>query len=70
MAEIQVGTLLKGFCHGAFGRDSYADKRVEAIGADWVVVRDDGGAALMYSGSTEELAAYTVNCGCGCSDGE
>lgn len=41
---LRVGDTLYGFCGGAFGRDSYGDKRVEAIGADWVVVRgeDDG----------------------------
>lgn len=41
---LRVGDVLYGFCGGAFGRDSYADKRVEAIGADWVVVREDNGA--------------------------
>ena len=34
-----VGTVLYGFCEGRFGRDGYGDKRIEAIGADWVVVR-------------------------------
>jgi len=38
-----VGTVLKGYCGGWFGRDSYEDKRVEAVGVDWVVVRDDSG---------------------------
>ncbi len=36
---LRVGDVLYGFCAGYFGRDSYEDKRVEAIGADWVVVR-------------------------------
>ena len=39
----RVGLLLKGYCNGYFGRDSYGDKRIEAIGADWVVVRVDDG---------------------------
>ncbi|MEV6432866.1 hypothetical protein [Nocardia sp. NPDC051463] len=65
MSEIRIGTLLRGFCHGAFGRDSYDDKRVEAIGADWVVVRETGGAVLLYGGSAEELAAFTpIGCYC------
>ena len=38
---VSVGTVLYGFCNGFFGRDSYDDKRIEAIGADWVVVREN-----------------------------
>ena len=37
---LRVGDLLGGFCGGHFGRDSYSDKRVEAIGNDWVIARD------------------------------
>lgn len=40
---IRVGTMLYGFCNGFFGRDSYSNKRVEAVGADWVVVREENG---------------------------
>lgn len=61
---IRVGTLLRGFCHGAFGRDSYDDKRVEAIGADWVVARESDGVVRVYYGSAEELAETTIDCGC------
>lgn len=35
-----VGEVLYGFCNGYFGRDSYDDKRVEAVGADWMIVRE------------------------------
>ena len=35
-----IGTILYGFCEGYFGRDSYSNKRIEAIGADWIVVRE------------------------------
>ena len=35
-----VGQILKGFCNGYFGRDSYGEKRIEAVGPDWIVVRD------------------------------
>ena len=34
-----IGDVLHGFCGGAFGRDSYDCRRVEAIGADWIVTR-------------------------------
>lgn len=37
---LAIGTKLYGFCGGIFGRDSYGDKRVEAVGVDWVVVRE------------------------------
>lgn len=36
---LPVGTMLYGFCNGYFGRDSYGNKRVEAVGADWLVAR-------------------------------
>jgi hypothetical protein len=48
-----VGTILYGFCDGYFGRDSYSNKRIEAIGADWIVVREldgyDEGTPLFCS---------------------
>lgn len=40
---LPVGTMLFGYCDGYFGRDSYTDKEVEAVGVDWVVVRTDWG---------------------------
>jgi hypothetical protein len=48
---IMVGTVLRGFCGGYFGRDSYEDKRVEAVGADWIVARDDFGRVHFACGS-------------------
>ena len=39
MNPLQVGQILYGYCGGYFDRVEYEDKRVEAIGADWVVVR-------------------------------
>lgn len=50
----QPGDILHGFCGGSFGRDSYACRRVEAVGLDWIVTRSglgDGAA------SDVELAA-------------
>jgi hypothetical protein len=38
-----VGRVLHGYCNGYFGRDSYDDKRIEAEGYDWLVVRDSAG---------------------------
>ena len=56
LTELRVGTLLEGFCGGAFGRDSYEDKRVEAIGADWVVAREvSSGKIVFYDDTPESL---------------
>lgn len=40
---LRVGDMLYGFCCGYFGRDSYEDKRVEGLGTDWIVARDEQG---------------------------
>lgn len=55
---LRVGTVLYGFCGGWFGRDSYGDKRVEAVGADWVVAREDNGDVVFYAGDPERLLEY------------
>ena len=41
--SVEIGTLLNGYCNGFFGRDSYGEKRVEGVGADWIVVREEDG---------------------------
>lgn len=63
MSEIlRIGDVLEGYCGGYFGRDSYDDKRVEAIGSDWVVARTvsgyDEGLAVFHLGSPEQLLEY------------
>lgn len=58
---IYVGTVLYGFCGGEFGRDGYADKRVEAIGTDWVVAREIvDGTPVFARCDPRELEKYTV----------
>lgn len=62
--SIRVGTRLYGFCGGFFGRDDFHDKRVEAIGADWVVVRYESGGVGFCSfvgddSTLEDLEEYT-----------
>lgn len=39
MSPLRVGDLIHGHGGGNFSRDYYGCARVEAIGADWVVVR-------------------------------
>jgi hypothetical protein len=57
--RIAVGTLLRGFCGGYFGRDSYGTKRVEAVGADWVVARvESTRAVVFYEGDPDVLVQY------------
>lgn len=52
----RVGLLLYGFCNGYFGRDSYETKCIEALGADWVVCRDDKGQSVFTAfDSTTEM---------------
>lgn len=36
---VRIGSVFPGPCNGYFGRNSAGPKRVEALGADWIVVR-------------------------------
>ncbi len=57
-AQLRVGDLLHGYCGGNFG-DSYADKRVEAIGANWVVAREiESGEVFFCAGPPERLCEF------------
>jgi hypothetical protein len=62
MAHLLVGQMLYGYCGGYFGRDSYESKRVEAVGVDWVVCRDESGDIYFASGEDihDQLAEYTT----------
>jgi hypothetical protein len=51
------------YCGGLFGRDSYEAKRVEAVGADWVVVRDERGVPLFVHEQPEVLVEYRAQLG-------
>jgi hypothetical protein len=58
---IRIGTILYGFCGGHFYRDTYEDKRVEGVGADWIVVRTKtkGVDFALGEGIVEKLERYT-----------
>lgn len=69
MTPLRVGDVLgsdaephmEGFCGGYFGRDSYDPKRVEAIGADWVVAREiRSGHALFANCSPDQLIEFRL----------
>lgn len=55
---LRIGDTLYGYCGGYFGRDSHFDKRVEAIGSDWVVARDYIGVAWFADCSPIYLTVY------------
>ncbi|WP_433731064.1 hypothetical protein ACQP2Y_21725 [Actinoplanes sp. CA-051413] len=38
--DFKPGDIIHGFCGGSFGRDSYACRKVEAVGWDWIVTRN------------------------------
>jgi hypothetical protein len=52
--------VLYGYCGGHFS-NTYGDKRVEAVGADWVVARDNYGNVYLAECRPEELEQYTVD---------
>lgn len=45
-----VGDVFHGFCGGAFGRDSYNCRLVEATGHDWIVTRNSRGEVELCAG--------------------
>lgn len=53
--QLAVGMVFHGHCNGYFGSGSFGDKRVEAFGVDWVVVRDDHGVSLGNFDDQNEL---------------
>lgn len=66
LIPLRVGDVLYGFCGGAFGRDSYDDKRVEVIGSDYVVAREGdyaGSDPVFYHGNPEDLTRYREKLG-------
>lgn len=38
---LAIGDVIHGFAYGAFGRDHYHCVRIEAVGPDWIVARED-----------------------------
>jgi hypothetical protein len=61
---VGVGDTLYGFCNGYFGRDSYGDKRVVAVGKEkgtrWVLAWDrwDNCLKLAQGFSKEDLEKW------------
>lgn len=69
MTGFQPADIIHGFCGGAFGRDSYACRRVEATGPDWIATRNDPGDVELAAGRhlpTETAAGDRSYCYVGC----
>lgn len=47
---IEPGDRIMGFCGGMFGRDSYGEKTVVAVGRDWIVAREEDGTVVLATG--------------------
>lgn len=69
--DLRVGAQVHGFANGVFGRDSYECRRIEAMGADWVVTRSDSGVPEFVSGANslrllkQNVDSPTMDyCGC------
>ena len=50
---LRIGDVLYGYCGGYFG-DSYEDKRVEALGADWIIAREIGSGDVCFADEPPE----------------
>lgn len=62
-APLRAGDRLYGFAGGAFGRDSYGPRTVEAVGPDWVIARDDIDRAEVAFADPATLVVYrTARC--------
>jgi uncharacterized protein YlzI (FlbEa/FlbD family) len=59
--ENNIGKILKGFCNGHFGRDSYERKAIEAEGTDWIVVRYDTGKVDFTTFNSIEEKQIKIN---------
>lgn len=46
---VRVGDVIHGYAFGYFGRDHYDCGRVEAVGADWIVIRSEDGVVSTAS---------------------
>jgi hypothetical protein len=57
MADLKVGDVVHGFCGGYFGRDSFRCRRVEALGRDWLVTRNESGT-VEFATLTSHVAAH------------
>ena len=54
-----IGETIPGYCGGNFPLDTMDDTlRVEAVGVDWIVLRDTHNNTHFYQGSHDQLRQY------------
>lgn len=60
--HLLVGQVLYGYCDGHFGKGNHDHKRVEAVGVDWVVARENGNQIVFAHDKHihEKLIKFTV----------
>lgn len=58
---IQVGDVLYGFCHGAFA-GAWGPFRVEAVGRDWIVCRDEHGQVHTAVAASGDIHRNLADC--------
>lgn len=49
------GDVIHGFAYGAFGRDHYHCVRIEAVGPDWIVAREDSERGPSFAAGRKAL---------------
>lgn len=68
MNRFSVGDEIHGFAGGAFGRDSYDCRVVEAVGRDWIVTRNTNAEPEFASGESVLHAARSYDDRSYCDD--
>jgi hypothetical protein len=59
MMTLRIGQMLYGYCGGEFSNRDFDDKRVEAIGVDWVIVRGNDGIPDFANCNPDYLEKFT-----------
>ena len=61
---LQIGQILYGYCGGFFdGWSTYDDiRRIEAVGVDWVVARQENNEPVFASGARAIAYLQTDEC--------
>lgn len=56
---LRIGDTLYGTCHGYLDSYYFGDGRVEAIGADWIVVRYENGVDAVTDINPDDFVQFT-----------
>lgn len=53
---LAVGDTLHGRAHGVFGDQHYHCARIEQVGPDWIVARQEPGDSPLFAAGRQQLA--------------